>query len=65
MRTIARKVSPIAQIAASVVVVAFGILGITNATHTSAKLVYGILIAIGLILVVTGIRRRQRGRTQD
>lgn len=65
MRTLARRVSPLAHIVASVVVVAFGTLGITNANHTSAKVVYGVLIAVGLLLVMTGVRRHQRQRTPD
>jgi hypothetical protein len=53
------RISPLAQIVASCVLVAFGLLGVTNATHFAAKIVYGVVIAVGLLLVAVGFRRRR------
>ena len=65
MRRLTDKISPTAQIAASCVLVAFAALGITNASHDAAKIVYGILTVLGLALITTGIRRRQNERGRD
>ena len=65
MRKLATRISPAAHIAASTVLVAFAILGITNATHVAARIVYGVLIVIGGVLVATGIRRRRHDPNRD
>lgn len=65
MRRLTGRISPTAHLAASIVLVAFAALGITNASHDAAKIVYGILIVLGLALVTTGILRRQHERGRD
>ena len=64
MRNALIRVKPLTQIVISIVLVAFAVIGITNAGHVAAKIVYGILIVVGLTLLSTGVRRRQASQNK-
>lgn len=53
------RISPLAHIVVSVVLLAFSVMGITNAEHSAAKVVYAVLIVVGVVLLVGGVRRRR------
>lgn len=59
MRNPLSRVTPVTQIVISVVLLAFSVMGIANASHAAAKVVYAVVIAGALVLLATGVRRRQ------
>jgi hypothetical protein len=57
------RVPPPAWIAAGVVLTILSVLGVTYSEHAAARVVYAILLPIGLGAVVLGLRGlRSRGR---
>lgn len=52
------RISPPAHIVVRVVL-AFSVMGITNAVHGAAEVVYAVLIVAGIVLLVGGLRRRR------
>lgn len=59
MRNTLDRVSPLTQIVISVVLLAFATMGILNAVHGAAKIVYAIVIVVALVLLAYGVRRRR------
>lgn len=55
-----RKQSPAALITVGVVLSIFALLGLTNSEHTSAKIVYAILLPAAIGLAVLGFYKRRR-----
>jgi hypothetical protein len=59
-----RRLPPAALITIGIVLSLFALLGLTNAEHTSAKIVYAILLPVAIGTAVQGFRKRRRDGTK-
>lgn len=58
MARLMKNMKPSSRITVAIVLVVLGVIGLTNSVHATAKVVYGVLIAGGLVLLLTSISRR-------